>query len=204
MSNGPDVIILGGGHNGLTCAAYLARAGRRVLVLEARSRVGGAAITEEFHPGFRNSLASYTVSLLNPKVIADLDLHGHGLEIRNRPIGNFMPLDSERSLATGADLTATQAEFARHSTRDAAALPAYYDWLERAADVLRDMLLETPPNVGGGLLDLWRAGRLANRMRKLPQRDQDAVFQLFTASAADVLDGWFENPHIKALFGFDS
>ncbi|MEM9387945.1 MAG: NAD(P)/FAD-dependent oxidoreductase [Pseudomonadota bacterium] len=204
MSNGPDVIILGGGHNGLTCAAYLARAGRSVLVLEARSRVGGAAVTEEFHPGFRNSLASYTVSLLNPKVIADLDLHGHGLEIRNRPIGNFMPLDSERSLATGTDLAGTQAEFARHSKRDAEALPAYYDWLERAASVLRDMLLETPPNVGGGLLDLWRAGRLANRLRKLPQHDQDAVFQLFTASAADVLDGWFENPHIKALFGFDS
>jgi phytoene dehydrogenase-like protein len=199
-----DIIVIGGGHNGLTCAAYLARAGRNVLVLEARERVGGAAVTEHFLPGFRNSLASYTVSLLNPKVIADLDLHGHGLEIVNRPIGNFMPLDRERSLATGADLAATQAEFARHSQRDAEALPRYYDWLERAAAVLRDLLLETPPNAGGGLADLWRAGLLANRLRRLSEADREAVITLVTASAAEVLEGWFEDPHIRALFGFDA
>ena len=201
---GRDVIVIGGGHNGLTCAAYLARAGRNVLVLEARDRIGGAAVTETFHPGFRNSLASYTVSLLHPRVISELDLERHGLTIVNRPIGNFMPIDDTRSLATGADLSASQAEFARHSRRDADALPRYYAWLERAASVLRDLLLETPPNAGGGLADLWRAGKLANRLRHRDDHGRDAVLSLFTASAADVLDGWFENPHIKALFGFDA
>ncbi|MEO1118265.1 MAG: NAD(P)/FAD-dependent oxidoreductase [Pseudomonadota bacterium] len=199
-----DIIIVGGGHNGLTCAAYLAQAGRRVLVLEARERVGGAAVTETFHPGFRNSLASYTVSLLHPQIIDELCLHDHGLEIVNRPIGNFMPIDQSQALATGATLEDTQAEFARHSRHDARVLPDYYAWLERAAAVLRARLLETPPNAGGGLADLWRAGRLANDLRKLDGEDRDAVLSLFTASAADVLDGWFENPHIKALFGFDA
>ncbi len=199
-----DVIIIGAGHNGLTCAAYLAHAGKRVLVLERRGIVGGAAVTETFHPGFRNSLASYTVSLLNPKVINDLRLHEHGLEIVSRPIGNFMPLDNERYLATGRDLADTQREFARHSAHDAEQLPHYYAWLEHGAGLLRQLLLETPPNSGGGLLDLWRAGKLANAMRKLPTEAQQAVLDLFTRSAAEVLDSWFENSHIKALFGFDA
>ena len=91
MPNRPsyDVAVIGGGHNGLVCAAYLAKAGASVVVLEKNSVVGGAALTEEFHPGFRNSVAAYTVSLLNPKVIRDLDLHGHGLEIVERPVANF-------------------------------------------------------------------------------------------------------------------
>lgn len=199
-----DVAIIGGGHNGLTCAAYLAKAGKRVIVVERRSKIGGAAVTETFHPGFRNSLASYTVSLLNPRIIADLDLHAHGLTIVPRPFSNFMPLDDMRWLATGEDLAATQREFARFSTRDAERLPDYYEWLERGAAVLRDLLLTTPPNAGGGLLDLWRGGKLANAMRKLPRESQDAVFDLFTRSASEVLDDWFENDHIKALFGFDA
>ena len=199
-----DVIVIGGGHNGLTCAAYLARAGRRVLVLERRPVLGGAAVTEEFHPGFRNSLASYTVSLLNPKIIADLELHRHGLRIVPRPFSNFLPLDDKRYLATGANVAATQAQFARFSERDAARLPAYYEWLERGAALLRDLLLETPPNVGGSLIDLWRGGKLANTVRRLPRESQQAVVDLFTRSAAEVLGDWFENEHIKALFGFDA
>src|ERR1700761_3856916 len=94
-----DVVIIGGGHNGLVCAFYLARAGLKVTVLEQRDVVGGAAVTEEFHPGFRHSVASYTVSLLNPKVINDLDLHGHGLQIVERKMSNFLPLDDRRYLA---------------------------------------------------------------------------------------------------------
>ena len=97
----PGVIIIGGGHNGLVCAAYLATAGRKVTVLERRSVTGGAAVTEEFHPGFRNSVASYTVSLLNPRVIADLDLARHGLQIVNRPFSNFLPNTDGRYLLTG-------------------------------------------------------------------------------------------------------
>jgi phytoene dehydrogenase-like protein len=199
-----DAIVVGGGHNGLTCACYLAGAGKRVLVLERRGVVGGAAVTEAFHPGFRNSLASYTVSLLHDRVIRDLRLHEHGLRIVPRPVSNFMPLPDGRHLMTGADLAQTQARFSEFSLADAANLPAYYDWLEQGAAVLRDLLLETPPNAGGGLLDLWRAGKLANRLRKLPLAAQRAVLDLFTRSAADVLADWFEDPHICALFGFDA
>ena len=93
-----DVVIIGAGHNGLTCAAYLAMAGLRVKVLERRAVVGGAAVTEEFHPGFRNSVAAYTVSLLNPKVIRDLRLGDHGLKIVERRAQNFLPARDGRYL----------------------------------------------------------------------------------------------------------
>src|SRR4249919_2638261 len=100
-----DVIVIGGGHNGLTCAAYLGMAGLKVKVLERRSVIGGAAVTEEFHPGFRNSVAAYTVSLLNPKVIAELRLLDHGLRIVERKIANFLPLDDARYLKVGGSRT---------------------------------------------------------------------------------------------------
>src|SRR5437868_9420397 len=136
MPHQTDVVIIGGGHNGLVCAFYLASAGLKVTVCEARDVVGGAAVTEEFHPGFRNSVASYTVSLLSPKVIADMDLHGHGLRILERPISNFLPINATTYLKLGGGLERTQAEFARFSTRDAAALPAYYEMLEQIGDLL--------------------------------------------------------------------
>ena len=199
-----DAIIIGGGHNGLTAAAYLARAGKRVLVLERRSIVGGAAVTEEFYPQFRNSTASYTVSLLNPKVMEDLELKRHGLEIVARSLPNVVPIDNENCLLTGRTVAQTQAHFAAFSEHDAERLPHYYDWLEGAAGMLRDLLLQTPPNAGGSLIDLWRTGKLANQLRKLSADHQRAVLELFTRSAADVLDEWFENEHIKALFGFDA
>ncbi|MBN8840125.1 MAG: NAD(P)/FAD-dependent oxidoreductase, partial [Sphingomonadales bacterium] len=122
MTKKYDAIIIGGGHNGLVCAFYLARAGLKVRVLERRDIVGGAAVTEEFHPGFRNSTASYTVSLLRPKVIADMKLHERGFRIIERTISNFFPFaDNYLKLGGGADRT--QAEFARFNTRDAAAYP---------------------------------------------------------------------------------
>src|SRR6185369_7494564 len=111
-----DAVIIGGGHNGLVCAAYLAMAGRKVVVLERRGVVGGAAVTEEFHPGFRNSVASYTVSLLNPKVIADLRLAEHGLRIVERRIANFLPLDDGRHIKIGGGRT--REEVAKFSRRD--------------------------------------------------------------------------------------
>src|SRR5438105_7379481 len=123
-----DAVIIGGGHNGLTCAAYLAMARLNVLVLERRAVVGGAAVTEEFHPGFRNSVAAYTVSLLSPKVIADLELARHGLRIAERKIANFLPLDDGRYLNVGGGRTAE--EVAKFSSRDAAQLGAYQVRLE--------------------------------------------------------------------------
>src|SRR5213082_2095947 len=139
-----DVVIIGAGHNGLTCAAYLAMSGLRVVVVERRNVVGGAAVTEEFHPGFRNSTASYTVSLLNPRVIRDLKLAEHGLRIVERPFANFLPLLDGNFIRVGGGLESTRREVARFSTHDAERLPAYYERLERVADVLRGLLLETP------------------------------------------------------------
>ncbi|HZN85815.1 MAG TPA: FAD-dependent oxidoreductase, partial [Burkholderiales bacterium] len=113
-----DAVVVGAGHNGLTCACYLARGGLKVKVLERRPRVGGAAVTEEFHPGFRNSAAAYTVSLLQAKVIRDLGLAGHGLRIVERPLANFLPLEGGY-LKVGGGLEATQRAFAKFSARDA-------------------------------------------------------------------------------------
>ncbi|MDN0076242.1 NAD(P)/FAD-dependent oxidoreductase [Crenobacter sp. SG2303] len=202
-----DVIIVGGGHNGLVCAHYLARAGLKVTVLERRGVVGGAAVTEEFHPGFRNSVASYTVSLLNPKVIHDMELAKHGLRIVERPLSNFLPLDDGQYLKVGAGKTAN--EVAKFSKRDAERLDAYAQHLDVAADLLRELVLETPPNLVQGswlsaLPELLKAGRLGNRMRKLDVVTQRELLDLFTKSAGDYLDGWFESAAIKAAYGFDS
>ena len=202
--NSYDAVVIGGGHNGLVCACYLARAGLNVAVLERRSVVGGAAVTEEFHPGFRNSVASYTVSLLHPKVIEDLHLAQHGLEIVLRPQSNFFPLSNEESLSFHRDRADTQAELARFSAADANALPAYLTMLDGVVAFLRAELLRTPPNVGGGLLDLARAGGTALRAKKLTLAQRRDVLDMFTKSAAQVLDAWFECDHVKAAFAFDA
>src|SRR3569623_2088751 len=135
-----DILIVGGGHNGLVCAAYLAKAGLKVTVLERRPVVGGAAVTEEFHPGFRNSTASYTVSLLRPEVIKDMRLHERGWRIIERTISNFFPHENGY-LKLGGGTARTQAEFARYSPRDAETFPKYEAALARVAEVLRDMAL---------------------------------------------------------------
>jgi phytoene dehydrogenase-like protein len=198
-----DALIIGAGHNGLTCAAYLAEAGLRVLVLEKNDVVGGAAVTEEFHPGFRNSVASYTVSLLNPKVIADLELAKHGLRIVHRPAANFWPVDDQRYLLMRGGLAERQAAIAQFSAKDAARLPDYDATLERAADVLRDLVLKTPPNAGDGLLEIIKAAPVGKRLLGLDLDDKRILVDLFTRSAADFLDGWFESDVVKAAFAFD-
>lgn len=198
-----DALIVGAGHNGLTCACYLAKAGFRVRVLERRKVVGGAAVTEEFHPGFRNSTASYTVSLLQAKVIRDLRLAEHGLRIVERPLSNFLPLENGY-LKVGGGAEATAREFAKFSRRDAERLPAYGETLERVANVLRDMVLETPPNVGGGIRDVLSALRIGARMKKLSTPERRDVLGLFTRSAADWLEDWFESDAVKAVYGFDA
>jgi phytoene dehydrogenase-like protein len=202
-----DVVVVGAGHNGLTCAAYLGRAGLRVKVVERRDIVGGAAVTEEFHPGFRNSVASYTVSLLNPKVIRDLDLRGHGLTIVERRASNFLPTLGATSLLTGPGRT--QAEIARLSRTDAERYDAFGREIDAVADVLRGLVLRQPPNVvegwsRRGLAELGRAAVLGRDLGRLAMAERRALLDLFTRSAADYLDGWFEADLVKALFGFDA
>ena len=201
-----DALIIGGGHNGLVCAAYLAGAGLKVTVLEQRSVVGGAAVTEEFHPGFRNSVAAYTVSLLNPKVIRDLELPKFGLRVVERKLSNFLPTEDGRYLIIGEGRTA--AEVAKFSAKDAARLDAYGDRLGVVADVLRDLVLETPPNAVEGswrvaLPELLRAAQVGGRLRKLDMNMRRELLTLFATSAGEYLDGWFESDPIKAAYGFD-
>ncbi len=201
-----DALIIGGGHNGLVCAAYLAAGGLKVTVIERRGVVGGAAVTEEFHPGFRNSVAAYTVSLLNPKIIRDLDLPRHGLRVVERKLSNFLPLEDGHYLKVGAGRT--DEEVAKFSARDALRLSAYGERLEVIADVLRDLVLETPPNVTAGswleaLPELLRSARLGRRLARLDMAMRRELLDLFTKSAGDYLDGWFESAPIKAAYGFD-
>jgi phytoene dehydrogenase-like protein len=202
-----DVVIIGAGHNGLTCAAYLARTGLSVKVLERRHVIGGAAVTEEFHPGFRNSVASYTVSLLNPKIIRDLDLGGHGLRIVERRAQNFLPLPDGRYLLAGEGRT--KAEIAKFSPRDAERYDAFTAELEAIADLLRALVLQAPPNVTEGwsrrsLFELIKAAALGRRLAHLRMEQRRVLIDLFTKSAAEYLDAWFEAEPVKALFGFDS
>jgi phytoene dehydrogenase-like protein len=198
-----DVAILGGGHNGLVCAAYLAAAGLSVVVLEKNAIVGGAAVTEEFAPGFRNSVASYAVSLLNPKVIRELELARHGLRIVERPVANFWPVDAGRGLVMPFGQANRQRAIAPFSTADAERLPAYDAALERAAAVLRDLVAMTPPNAGGGILELIRGAGLGRRLLGLSIEDQRLLVDLFTKSVADYLGQWFENEVVEAAFAFD-
>ena len=203
MTKHYDALIIGGGHNGLTCAFYLARAGMRVRVLERRHVVGGAAVTEEFHPGFRNSTASYTVSLLRPKVIADMKLHDHGYRVIERTISNFFPF-ADNYLKLGGGPGRTEAEFARFSKKDAAAYPAYDAALEKVANVLRDLSLQVPPNVGGGLASLVSAARQGWPMAQLDLSTQRDLLDIFTKSARQFLDGWFEHDYVQSAFAFDA
>jgi phytoene dehydrogenase-like protein len=204
-----DVLIIGAGHNGLTCACYLAAAGLTVRVLERRSVVGGAAVTEEFLPGFRNSTASYTVSLLNPQVIRDLNLVERGLRIVERPFSNFVPLPDGRSLKFGGDPEATRQEVARFSARDAQRLPAYYAQLDRLAELLKHWLLQAPPNLGGPfIVEGWRdavaAARLLLQFGRLPTAGKRDLIDVFTKSAGHWLDAVFESEPLKAVLGWDA
>ena len=202
-----DVVIIGAGHNGLTCAAYLGMAGLKVKVLERRSIVGGAAVTEEFHPGFRNSVAAYAVSLLNPKVIADLRLFDRGLKIVERRAQNFLPtLDGRYLLAAEGR---TESNIAKFSRSDAGRFAAFARELDASADLLRELVLQAPPNLTrgaklGSLRELVKAGRLGNRVRRLSTENLRTLLELLTKSAADYLDGWFEGELVKAWLGFDA
>lgn len=202
-----DVVIIGAGHNGLTCAAYLAMAGLRVHVVERRKVVGGAAVTEEFHPGFRNSVAAYTVSLLNPQVIRDLKLTEQGLRIVERRAQNFLPAPDGSYLLTGEGRTKASVE--RLSAHDAGALDGFSRELEDIADVLRQFVLRAPPNLVDGfgtaaIREGVNAWKTANILRGLTLEQSRSLLDLFTRSAGEMLDERFEHDLVKALFGFDA
>ena len=196
-------MIIGAGHNSLVCAWYLAERGLKVTMLEACDTVGGAAVTEEFHPGFRNSVASYTVSLLNPKIIADMGLREHGLRIVLRKTDNFLPtLEGDYLLSGRGGLT--RREIARHSPSDADNYDAYAAALKSVVMILRQWLLRAPPNAGGGLADLLALLKLGNAVRGLALEEQRHLVDFFTKSAADILSRYFSHDLVQALFGFDA
>jgi phytoene dehydrogenase-like protein len=202
-----DVVIIGAGHNGLTCAAYLAMAGLRVKVVDRRKVAGGAAVTEEFHPGFRNSVAAYTVSLLNPKIIADLKLGDHGLRVVERRAQNFLPAPDGSYLLTGEGRT--QQSIAKLNERDAAKFDAFTRELGEIADVLRQFILRAPPNLKesfntGTVREAFNALGTANILRRLSLEQQRSLLDLFTRSAGEMLDDAFESDLVKSLFGFDA
>ncbi len=198
MDSTYDVIVIGGGHNGLVNAAYLARAGKKVLVLERRHVLGGAAVTEEIFPGFRFSVASYVVSLLRPEIIRELDLPRHGMEVL--PLdGTFTPMPNGDYLWRVNDHAKTRREIARHSRLDAEAYEEYGKAMVEMGRFVKPMLGMRAPDPASlnlhGLKDLLS---IARRFQRLPMEDKYNQVQLMTMSAAGFLDQWFETDVLKA------
>src|SRR5437867_11503366 len=199
-----DAIIVGAGHNGLVTAAYLGRAGRRVLVLERRELVGGACVTEELWPGFKVSTAAYVTSLLRPEIIRDLALDRHGFELLPRSPSSFTPFPDGRYLLMGPDREMTRREVAKFSSRDADALPRYEAMLERVAAFIEPTLLMTPPNPWSlSPRQLLALARLGLRFVKLGKDGAHAV-QILTGAARRLLDRWFESEQLKVTLATDA
>ena len=196
-----DVVIIGAGHNGLTCAHYLAKKGLKVAILEASDSVGGAAVTDEFLPGFRNSAASYTVSLLQPKVIRDMELERHGLKVVLRKTDNFLPGDGDYLLAGRGGLT--RREIARHHKADGEAYDRYVAELDTVVRLLKKWLLRAPPNVGSKLSALPKLLTLGRDFAGLSLAETRVVHDFAVRSESEVLERHFQGELTKALFGFD-
>ncbi len=202
MAERYDAIIVGGGHNGLTCAAYLARAGKSVKVLEARGVVGGAAVTEEFHPGFRNSSCSYMVSMLHPKIQKDLELARHGLRIVSLKQELTIPQEDGGYLMIGPDKEALVHQLDALAPGDGEAYERFEHLLTEVADVVRGLSLKTPPKVKGGWKDLLATALHGAPMRRLSPDARVFFAQLMTMSVGDMLDRWFQGQAVRGAFGF--
>jgi len=204
MTNRYDAAIIGGGHNGLVCAAYLARAGRRVVVLERRELVGGCSVTEEIWPGYKVSTAAYLSSLLQQKIVDDLDLPRHGYRVDAKDPSFFSAFPDGRHFFMWRDERKTLAEIAKFSAKDAEAFPKFEAHLEKLAVVVESLLLVTPPEFPpasvGGFVD-WL--KLAGRLRGLSAAELTGLVKIFTQSASDLLDDWFESPEVKVTLATD-
>ena len=196
-----DAIVIGAGHNGLTCAFYLAKKGLKVTILEASGNIGGAAVTDEFLPGFRNSAAAYTVSLLQPKVIRDMALERHGLKVVLRKTDNFLPGDGDYLLSGRGGLT--RKEIARHVKADGAGYDTYLRELETIVPLVRKWILRAPPDIGSRAAALPKLLSIGRDMAGLSAPEMRIVHDFVTRSASDILDRHFTGDLAKALFGFD-
>ena len=201
MASRYDAIIIGAGHNGLVCGSYLAKAGLKVLAVEARPIIGGACVTEEPWPGFKVSTCSYVMSLMQPKIILDLELKKHGLEVLPLPPG-FMPMPGNRSIVFWPEEERLVAEIARFSERDAAAYPLYRRQLERLTPFVREIIWETPPNVASRRVsDLIKTAKLLFKYKKHAHLFYE-IYDLLTMSAYDYLTKWFESDEVITALGY--
>src|SRR5438445_298260 len=193
-----DAIIVGGGHNGLVTAGYLARAGWKVLVLERRKVVGGACVTEELFPGFKISTTSYLNSLLQSKVIADLELERFGYKVYPKNPSYFQPFPDGRYMIFWSEVRDTQREIAKFSQRDAETFPRYEEHLDRLARFIEPTLLMTPPNLFPPRLgDLPKLASLVRGLLKLGPVEMAGLARIMSQSVAQFLDAWFESSHLK-------
>jgi phytoene dehydrogenase-like protein len=199
-----DAIIIGGGHNGLVTAAYLARAGRKVVVLERREMLGGCAVTEEIWPGFRVSTGAYLTSLMQERIVRELEMERFGYQVDAKDPAFFSAFPDGRCFFMWQDARRTLEEIAKFSPRDAEAYPQFEAQLERVAQVVEGLLLTTPPQFPPrGVGDLLEYLKLAGRLRKLAPADLVLLVKVFTQSAAEFLDEWFESPELKVTLATD-